>query len=59
VKAWTWEGTVQTELAYSSDLGVCTTSYQYRVRIETDGTDTAIDSADTGTGTGCNVTCIA
>lgn len=44
----------------SSDTGSCTTTYQYRVRVETDGTDTAIDTCtETGSGTGCDAGCTA
>lgn len=44
----------------SSDLGACTTTYQYRVRAELDGTDTQIgDSQDTSTETGCDNPCLA
>jgi hypothetical protein len=45
---------------FSSDLGACTTTYQYRVRVETDGTDTLLGSActDGSALTGCDTTCI-
>lgn len=45
----------------SSDLGSCTTTYQYRVRIETDGTDVLLGSActDATSITGCDTDCIA
>lgn len=44
----------------SSDLGACTTTYQYRVRVEQDGTDTLVGTAkDTTTKTGCNEGCLA
>lgn len=55
----TYEGNYQRVMAYSSDMGTCTTTYQYRVRIETDGTDTAIDTCtEAASNTGCDETCI-
>jgi hypothetical protein len=45
----------------SSDLGSCTTTFQYRARAEIDGTDTLVGTAVThgSAGTGCDTTCIA
>lgn len=45
----------------SSDLGSCTTTYQYRGRVELDGTDTLVGSALThgSAGTGCDTACTA
>lgn len=44
---------------YSNDLGSCTTTYQYRVRAEINGTDTLVGSAVTAgsSGTGCDAPC--
>jgi hypothetical protein len=55
------EGEWMTTVSNSSDLGSCTTTYQYRVRIETDGTDTLIGSActDGSALTGCDTVCVA
>lgn len=47
-------------LNYSSDLGSCTTTHQYRIRIENDGTDTAEDTCtEASAGTGCDTSCSA
>lgn len=42
----------------SSALGGCTTTYDYRVRIETDGTDTSLDSRNATQRTGCDEACV-
>lgn len=55
------DGTYIATKYYSSDLGSCTTTYQYRARAEIDGTDTLVGSAATAgeSGTGCDETCVA
>jgi hypothetical protein len=60
VKGVTWDGEYQYQRAFSSDLGSCTTTYQFKVRIEEDGTDTAEDECGpTTSATGCDTTCVA
>lgn len=53
----TYDGEWQKNDAFNAQT-TCTTSYNFRVRVETDGTDTAIDTCTSGSGTGCDTTCV-